>query len=58
MPILEKVMTDAGGALMLCKVNIDENQAIAAQLRVQSVPTVYAFIDGQPVDGFTGAQPE
>ena len=58
MPILEKVVTDAGGAVKLCKVNIDENQAIAAQLRVQSVPTVYAFIDGQPVDGFTGAQPE
>ena len=53
MPILEKVVTDAGGAVKLCKVNIDD-QAIAAQLRVQSVPTVYAFIDGQPVDGFTG----
>ena len=51
MPILEQVVTDAGGAVKLCKVNIDENQAIAAQLRVQSVPTVYAFIDGQPVDG-------
>lgn len=58
MPILEQVVTDAGGAVKLCKVNIDENQAIAAQLRVQSVPTVYAFIDGQPVDGFTGAQQE
>ena len=58
MPILEHVVTDAGGAVKLCKVNIDENQAIAAQLRVQSVPTVYAFIDGQPVDGFTGAQQE
>ncbi len=58
MPVLEQVVTDAGGAVKLCKVNIDENQAIAAQLRVQSVPTVYAFIDGQPVDGFTGAQQE
>jgi putative thioredoxin len=58
MPILEQVVTSAGGAVKLCKVNIDENQAVAAQLRVQSVPTVYAFIDGQPVDGFTGAQQE
>lgn len=58
MPVLEQVVTDAGGAVKLCKVNIDENQAVAAQLRVQSVPTVYAFIDGQPVDGFTGAQQE
>ncbi len=58
MPILEQVVTDAGGAVRLCKVNIDENQAVAAQLRVQSVPTVYAFLDGQPVDGFTGAQQE
>ncbi|XDZ65673.1 thioredoxin [Alphaproteobacteria bacterium LSUCC0684] len=58
MPVLEKCVAEAGGAVKLAKVNIDENQAIAAQLRVQSVPTVYAFIDGQPVDGFAGAQPE
>jgi putative thioredoxin len=58
MPVLEQAVTDAGGAVKLCKVNIDENQAVAAQLRVQSVPTVYAFVDGQPVDGFTGAQQE
>ena len=58
MPVLEQVVTEAAGAVKLCKVNIDENQAVAAQLRVQSVPTVYAFIDGQPVDGFTGAQQE
>ena len=58
MPILEQVVTEAAGAVKLCKVNIDENQAVAAQLKVQSVPTVYAFIDGQPYDGFTGAQQE
>lgn len=58
MPILEKCITEAGGAVKLAKVNIDDNQALAAQLRVQSVPTVYAFINGQPVDGFNGAQPE
>ena len=43
--------------MKLAKVNIDQNQAVAAQLRVQSVPTVYAFVGGQPVDGFAGAQP-
>ena len=58
MPALEKCVTEAGGAVKLAKVNIDENQAIAGQLRVQSVPTVYAFYKGQPVDGFGGAQPE
>ena len=58
MPILEKVVSEAGGKVKLAKVNIDENQAIAAQLRVQSVPTVYVFHDGQPIDGFVGAKPE
>ena len=42
----------------MVRVNIDDNQQIAQQLRVQSVPTVYGFFNGQPVDGFTGAQPE
>ena len=42
----------------MVRVNIDDNQQIAQQLRVQSVPTVYAFVDGQPADGFSGAQPE
>lgn len=56
-PVLEKVV---GGHenLRLARVNIDENQEIAAQMRVQSVPTVYAIIEGRPVDGFAGAQPE
>ena len=57
-PNIEKAVNNANGKVVLAKVNIDENQAIAAQLRVQSIPTVYAFVDGQPVDGFMGAQPE
>ena len=57
-PMLEKLVQQAGGLLRLVKVNIDENQEIAAQLRVQSVPMVYAFKNGQPVDAFTGALPE
>ena len=57
-PNIEKAVSNANGKVVLAKVNIDENQAIAAQLRVQSIPTVYAFVDGQPVDGFMGAQPE
>ena len=57
-PALEKVVAEANGAGRLVKVNIDENQEIARQLRIQSVPTVYAFKNGQPVDGFMGAIPE
>ena len=57
-PLLEKAVNDAGGAVRLVKVNIDENPEIAQQLRIQSIPTVYAFKDGQPVDGFMGALPE
>jgi putative thioredoxin len=57
-PLLEKVVTEAKGAVRLVKVNIDENQEIARQLRIQSIPTVYAFKNGQPVDGFMGAIPE
>ena len=57
-PILEKVVSVSGGKVKMVRINIDDNQQIAQQLRVQSVPTVYAFVDGQPVDGFTGAQPE
>lgn len=58
MPVLEKVVNEAGGAVRLAKVNIDQNPELAQALRVQSVPTVYAFFKGQPVNGFTGAQPE
>ena len=57
-PVLEKVVAAANGKVKMVRVNIDDNQQIAQQLRVQSVPTVYAFVDGQPVDGFSGAQPE
>ena len=57
-PVLEKVVAAAHGKVKMVRVNIDDNQQIAQQLRVQSVPTVYGFVDGQPVDGFSGAQPE
>ncbi|MFO7855016.1 MAG: thioredoxin [Paracoccaceae bacterium] len=54
-PALEAAVQAAGGKVTLAKVNVDENQMIAQQLRIQSLPTVYAFVDGQPVDGFMGA---
>ncbi|HTP76379.1 MAG TPA: thioredoxin [Rhizomicrobium sp.] len=57
-PALEKAVADANGAVKLVKINIDENQEIARQLRIQSIPTVYAFKNGQPVDGFMGALPD
>jgi putative thioredoxin len=57
-PMLEKVVGEAKGAVRMVKVNIDENPEIAQQLRIQSIPTVYAFKNGQPVDGFMGAIPE
>ena len=57
-PALEKTVQGARGAVRLVKVNIDENQELAAQLRIQSIPAVYAFFKGQPVDGFVGAQSE
>lgn len=57
-PLLEKVVKSYGGTVRLVKINIDQHPSIAAQLRIQSLPTVYAFRDGQPLDGFTGAQPE
>ena len=57
-PILEKVVHAAQGKVRLVKVNIDENQQIAQQLRIQSIPMVYGFKQGRPVDGFQGAVPE
>jgi putative thioredoxin len=57
-PALEKVVKSANGAVKLVKLNIDENPEVAQQLRVQSIPAVFAFKDGQPVDGFVGALPE
>ena len=57
-PSLEAAVEAAGGAVRLVKINIDENPEIAQQLRIQSIPTVYAFKNGQPVDGFMGAIPD
>ena len=57
-PQLEAAVNAAGGAVKMVKINIDENPEIAQQLRIQSIPTVYAFKNGQPVDGFMGAIPE
>src|SRR5690606_13093493 len=57
-PVLEKVVREARGAVKLVKMNIDEHPAIAGQLGVQSIPAVFAFRNGQPVDGFMGALPE
>jgi putative thioredoxin len=57
-PALEKQVLAARGAVKLVKIDVDKNPAYAGQLRVQSIPTVYAFVDGRPVDGFMGALPE
>jgi putative thioredoxin len=56
-PMLEAAVTAAKGRVRMVKVDVDKNQRIAAQLRIQSIPTVYAFWQGQPVDGFQGAVP-
>lgn len=56
-PALEAAVTAAKGKVRMVKVDVDQNQMIAAQLRIQSIPTVYAFWQGQPVDGFQGAIP-
>jgi putative thioredoxin len=56
-PMLEAAVTAAKGKVRMVKVDVDQNQRIAAQLRIQSIPTVYAFFQGQPVDGFQGAVP-
>src|SRR5215510_10790940 len=57
-PIIERAVKEAKGAVKLVKINVDENQELAAQMRIQSIPAVYAFFQGRPVDGFVGAQPE
>lgn len=56
-PMLETAVKAAGGKVKMVKVDVDQNQRIAGQLRIQSIPTVYAFWQGQPVDGFQGAVP-
>ena len=57
-PNLEKVIKSYNGKIKLVKINIDENQGVASQLRIQSIPAVYAFFQGKPIDGFMGAQTE
>ncbi len=57
-PILENLVNKKNGKVILAKVNVDENQGIAAQLNIQSIPTVYGFVEGKPIDAFQGAQPE
>jgi putative thioredoxin len=58
MPALERAVKSANGAVKMVKINIDENPGIAGQLGVRSIPAVFGFKDGQPVDGFMGGQPE
>lgn len=57
-PALESVTTKAGGKVRLAKMNIDDHPDVAGQMGVQSIPAVFAFVDGRPADGFQGAQPE
>ncbi len=57
-PLLEKLVRQMNGAVRLVKIDVDKNQQLAGQLGIQSVPTVYAFKDGRPVDAFAGALPE
>ncbi|MAP96367.1 MAG: thioredoxin [Ponticaulis sp.] len=57
-PTLEKVVRESGGKVKLVKINMDENQGIAGQLGVRSIPAVFGFVDGRPVDAFMGALPE
>ncbi|CAN5297082.1 thioredoxin [soil metagenome] len=57
-PTIEKVVREAKGKVKLVKINVDENQQLAQQMRIQSIPAVFAFVNGQPVDGFMGALPE
>ena len=57
-PILEGLVNKKKGKVILAKVNVDENQGIAGQLNIQSIPTVYGFVNGRPIDAFQGVQPE
>ena len=57
-PTLEKIVNSKNGKIILAKINVDENQGIASQLNIQSIPTVYGFVEGKPIDAFQGAQPE
>ena len=55
-PALEAEVTAQRGKVRMVKIDVDQNQQLAAQMRIQSIPAVYAFVDGRPVDGFMGAQ--
>jgi putative thioredoxin len=57
-PLLEKLVNATGGAVRLVKIDVDKNQELAAQMRIQSIPAVYAFKGGKPVDGFVGSVPD
>ena len=57
-PMLENLVNKKNGKVILAKINVDDNQGIAGQLNIQSIPTVYGFVNGRPVDAFQGAQPE
>ena len=57
-PVLESVVEKKNGKIILAKINVDENQGISSQLNIQSIPTVYGFVDGKPIDAFQGAQAE
>ena len=57
-PTIERLVRQAGGLVKLVKINVDENQDLAQQMKIQSIPAVYAFVGGRPVDGFAGALPE
>ncbi len=57
-PILENLVNKKNGKIILAKVNVDENQGLSSQLNIQSIPTVYGFVNGRPIDAFQGAQPE
>ena len=57
-PVLESVVKKKNGKIILAKINVDENQGISSQLNIQSIPTVYGFVGGKPIDAFQGAQAE
>ena len=57
-PLLEKIVNEQDGKVILVKINVDENNELSTKLNIQSIPTVYAFVDGKPINAFQGAQPE
>jgi len=57
-PLLEKIVNEQNGKILLVKINVDENNELSTKLNIQSIPTVYAFVDGKPINAFQGAQPE